>query len=514
MQGHPDLTVDPRAATTVGFLLERSVATYSERCAVVCGDTELSFAELGSRCRRLAKGLQDLGLQRGDRVAVVGNNCHRYLELYLGVPAAGMVIVPLNARLASAELHHALADSGARVLFTDRPGICQPPMLEISLQHDYEKLIGGASEPELPDAHGDTLFGLFYTSGTTGAAKGTMLTHANLLANAETWRDVWPFDQHTIWMLSAPMFHLAGTNAVLATLAGGGRHVVLPAFEAAAALDLVAEHAVTATLVVPTMLAAMAEEQLARPRQMESLRYLSHGGAPIATATLDRAHRAFPGADLMNIYGTTETAPNVSFLPHEQDLLHSPVLQSCGRAVRGAQIAIVDAARRVLPTGEVGEVTVCGPMVMRGYWQRPEATADALDDGRYWTGDLGRLDDEGHLYLVDRRKDMIVSGGENVYSTEVEEALYLHPNVLEAAVFGVPDDRWGEAVYAVVTLRASGQDPEDLREFCRARIAPFKVPKTIEILDGALPKSASGKILKRDLRDRFWSDRAQRIAGA
>jgi long-chain acyl-CoA synthetase len=504
----------PTDRDTIGVLLEAAAARHASECAVVCGGHRHTYGELLGRCRRLAAALHEIGLDIGDRVGVVAENCHRYLELYLAVPSAGMALVPLNRRLTEHEIDYALDDSGTTVLFTDRPGLSAPGRTVIDLHDGFEPLLAAADEASFPPVSSGSLAGLFYTSGTTGAAKGVMLSHANLAANAATWSAQWPFDRDTRWLLTAPMFHLAGTNAVLATVAAGGRHIVQPSFVAAGALDLIAAERATATLVIPTMLAAIADEQLHRPRRASSLVHLSHGGAPIATETLRRAHRAFPQAELMNIYGTTETAPNVTFLPGEQKLLDSPIVRSSGRAVDGAEIAVVDTSGGRAPVGEVGEVIVRGPMVMCGYWNKPEVTAAVLKDGWYYTGDLGRLDADGYLYLVDRRRDMIVTGGENVYSTEVEEVLYRHPKVLEAAVFGVPDVRWGEAVHAVVVLREPLDGGGELTEHCRGLIASFKVPKTIEISQRPLPKSGAGKILKRELRAPFWTGRAEQISGA
>ncbi|HVM65500.1 MAG TPA: AMP-binding protein, partial [Acidimicrobiales bacterium] len=284
-------------------------------------------------------------------------------------------------------------------------------------------------------------------------------------------------------------------------------------FEPGAALDLVERHGITATLVVPTMLAAMIEEQLCRPREVSTLRYLSHGGSPISTETLKRAHRAFPGAELLHIYGATETSPIATLLPHEERVLETPRARSCGQPARGVEVAVISPSGDRLPTGEVGELAVRGANVMAGYWAKPQATAAALVEGWYRSGDLGYQDDEGYLYLIDRAKDMIITGGENVYSTEVEEALYSHPAVLEAAVFGVPDERWGEAVHAVVVLRERVA-PGALASHCRALIAGYKVPKVIDIQNDPLPKSAAGKVLKRQLREQYWASMGTQVAVA
>jgi long-chain acyl-CoA synthetase len=310
------------------------------------------------------------------------------------------------------------------------------------------------------------------------------------------------------------MFHAAGSMAVLATVWHAGRHVILPAFDPGAALDLIEDEKVTATIAVPTMLAALCQEQTARPRQVSALRLISYGGAPIATATLRRAHAAFPQAELMHIYGATETSPIATVLPHEEVLLDTPQARSCGQPAVGVEVAVTDVASGAqLPAGAVGEVAIRGENVMAGYWNKPDATAAALAGGWYRSGDLGYQDEHAYLYLVDRVKDMIITGGENVYSTEVEEVLYRHGAVLEAAVFGVPDDRWGEAVHAVVVSCAPVSEAE-LLDQCRGSIAGYKIPKRIEFRRGPLPKSAAGKVLKRELRAPYWQGRDTMLAGA
>jgi long-chain acyl-CoA synthetase len=493
--------------------IENAMRTAPARHAVVCGNLRHTYGEFYSRCRRLAGGLRDLGLVPGDRVAVVSRNCHRYLELYMAVPAAGLVLVPLNRRLEDGEIRQALADSGTSLLFTEREGFEGTVKSVYSLPSGYERLLAEAEEAGFRDVDPGALAALGYTGGTTGGAKGVMLTHANLAANAGTWPAVHAFSERTRWALIAPMSHLAGTNAVLSTVSHGGCHLVLPAFSAPEALDLIERERATATLVIPTMLALMTEEQLARPRDVSSLVLLSHGGAPAAPATLRRAHEVFPRAGLMEIYGTTETSPNVTFLPAEETLLDSPVIRSCGRAASGVELAVVGADGRPVPPGTVGEVVVRGRLVTAGYWNRPEATAAAMADGWYHTGDLGRLDPDGYLYLLDRKKDVIVTGGENVYSAEVEEVLYRHPLVIEAAVFGVPDERWGEAVHAVVSTRVPAE-PAEIIDHCRGHIAGFKLPKSIDVTTEPLPKSGAGKILKRALREPYWAGRDERVSGA
>jgi long-chain acyl-CoA synthetase len=300
---------------------------------------------------------------------------------------------------------------------------------------------------------------------------------------------------------------------VLATPWHGGRQVVMSAFSAGAALDLMQAERVTSTLVVPTMLAALIDEQLVRPRDVCSVRLMSHGGAPIATDTVRRAHAAFPDAELVHMYGATETAPIATTLRHEERLLDASQVRSCGQPAVGVEVEVVDFDGSPVAVGEVGEVVIRGANVMAGYWNKPQQTADALIDSWYRTGDLGYMDDHAFVYLVDRAKDMIVSGGENVYSSEVEDVLYRHPAVLEAAVFGIPDPTWGELVHAVVVPRAPINE-KALIAHCRGAIAGYKVPKHVEMRADPLPKSGAGKVLKRELRAPYWVGHESMVAGA
>ncbi len=493
--------------------LYRAQKMFPDKTAAVCGETRLTYAETWSRCRRLAGGLRELGLQSGDRVAIWAANSHQYLEVYMAVPAAGLVVVPLNTRHAEPELRYALEDSGTRVLLTDRDpgGLADVVERVIHIPDAYEALLAEAPEMELGvDVTEDTVAGLFYTGGTTGASKGVMLTHRNLIANTMNWLIATQQGPDDAYLVMPPLFHAAGSLAVLATVWIGGCQVVQPAFEPAEALDLIASERVTLSLGVPAMIAAIAELQLAEPRDVSSLRFLGHGGSPIATEVVRRAHQAFPHAEMCHAYGATETAPLATCLRNEHLVIDGDLGRSCGQAVAGVDVRVFDNDGNELPPGDVGEVVVRGTNIMKGYWNKPEQTAEVLRDGWYYTGDLGYMDALGYVFLVDRAKDMIVSGGENVYSTEVEEALYKHPAVLEAAVFGIPDERWGEAVHAVVVPRPEHEvDAAALLSFCRDHIAGYKIPKGIDFQHDPLPKSGPGKVLKRELRLPYWegSDR-------
>lgn len=496
--------------------LKRALQISPQAIGLADGVRELTYEAFAERCQRLVGALTALGAGKGDRVAILANNSIEFFEAYVGVPSGGMVIVPLNTRHAMPELVYALEDSGANILITDRDELGElANVVEhvLSIPEGYEAALANAQPAVLGvDVAETDLAGLFYTGGTTGASKGVMLTHRNLIANAMNWMVSAPQYPTDRTLVMAPMFHAAGSNGILSGIWQGALQVPLGVFEPGAVLDAIEKHRINNTLGVPSMLAAIAEEQLANPRDVSSLQLLAHGGSPIATEVIRRASAAFPSAQLIEVYGATETAPLATMLPHEETLMDDPLARSCGRAVVGCSITVRDVDGNELPRGQVGEVVVAGANIMKGYWNKPEQTGYVLKHGGYWTGDMGYLDDDGYLFLVDRSKDMIVSGGENVYSTEVEDVLYRHPGVLEAAVFGVPDDKWGEAVHAVVVPRPEGAGitSDELIAFCREHIGGYKVPKGIDIQQEPLPKSGPGKVLKRELRAPFWAgaDRA------
>ena len=493
--------------------VQRAEVLFGGDEAVVCGPERRSYAELATRIRRVA-GLLESITDDGDRVALLALNSDRYLELFVGVPCARRVIVPHNTRWAEPELLYATQDAGAKVLICDREPGALADVVERVIRLDtgeYDTLLDAAPEAE-PAVTPDTLAGLFYTGGTTGASKGVMLTHANLMANAVHTQLAQPLAADDRYLTIAPMFHAAGVYAALALIWAGGTNVILPAFDPDASLELVAAEGITCAIAVPAMLAAMVESQASDPRDVSTLRWLSHGASPIALEVLRRALELF-GCELIHLYGATELSPLATIFRHEDRHIETERAKSCGTAPPGVQLEIRSADGDRLPTGEVGEVTVKGPNVMVGYWKKDAETAAALDaDGWYKTGDLGYLDSGGYLFLVDRSKDMIVSGGENVYCTEVEDAIYTHPAVLEATVFGIPDERWGEAVHAVV-VRRDGADVDDVEliAHCRQRIAGYKVPKSITFQTDPLPKSGPGKVLKRNLRAPFWEGREHSI---
>ena len=496
--------------------LQRALQIGPDRVALIDGNAQFSFAQFEQRASGLVGGLRALGLVAGDRVAILAANSHRYVEAYVGIPAGGLVIVPLNTRHADPEVRYALQDSGARVLLTDRDPAPFADLVPhaVAIPNGYEELLASAGAwPLGAGVTENDLAGLFYTGGTTGASKGVMLSHRNLIANTFHWLLTVPHSDSDRALVMAPLFHAAGSNGVLASIWTGGAQITLDTFNPVRALELIERHGITVTMAVPTMLAAIAEEQLARPRNVGSLRVLAHGGSPIATEVLRRAHAAFPDAEMIELYGATELSPLATTQVGEEKYIDHELARSCGRALAGCDVRVCDANGREMARGEVGEVVVRGPNVMLGYWNKPEATAAALAGGAYRTGDLGYMNDAGFLFLVDRSKDMIVSGGENVYCTEVEEVLYRHPAVLEAAVFGVPNDKWGEVVHAVIVPREgfANVDTNEIIGFCRAQIAGYKVPKAIDLRADPLPKSGPGKVLKRELRAPFWAGRDRSV---
>lgn len=492
--------------------LQRAEQLFAKREAVVCGDTRRTYDELAVRVRKVA-GLMESVTAPGDRVALLSLNSAEYLELFVGIPCANRAIVPHNTRWAEPELIYATEDAGAKVLITDRDPGALVDVVDRVIRIDtgeYEELLAAAPELE-PAVTPDTLAGLFYTGGTTGASKGVMLTHANLMANAVHTQLAQPVLEDDRYLTMAPMFHAAGVYAAMAVIWVGAANVVLPAFDPGACLDLVEAEGITCAIAVPAMLAAMVESQAGSARDVGSLRWLSHGASPIALEVLKRALDLFQ-CELIHLYGATELSPLATIFRYEDRYLGGDRAKSCGTAPPGVMLEIRSPDGKAMPVGEVGEVTVKGPNVMVGYWNKEEQTKGVLIDGWYSSGDLGYLDDDGYLFLVDRSKDMIVSGGENVYCGEVEDAIYSHPGVLEATVFGIPDEQWGEAVHAVV-VRRDGIDftEADLIAHCRERIGGYKVPKSIGFSDEPLPKSGPGKVLKRNLRAPFWEGKERQI---
>ncbi|MEU0546072.1 long-chain fatty acid--CoA ligase [Nocardia sp. NPDC005978] len=507
--------------------LHRGAQQHPDAPMTICGDRTRSFAEVRDRVARLASALRGLGVESGDRVAMLALNSDRYHEYLLAVPWADAVLNPVNTRWSADEIAYSLRDSGTEVLVVDDafaalvPAIAErAPDLRAIIHGgdlptpdgllDYEALIT-AAEP-IPDARrgSESLAGVFYTGGTTGFPKGVMLSHNNLAASALGGvASGFLFGPRGRFLHVAPMFHLADLAGWYGTLALGGTHIMIPVFDPVAVLSAIAGHRATDTVLVPLMIQVLADHPAIGDHDLSSIEHVMYGASPISAAVLERAMKAFPQAGFTQAYGMTELAPIATLLGPADHAAGR--LRSAGRAAPHSEIRIVDADGAEVPAGTVGEITVAGGHVMLGYWNKPEETASAVREGWMHTGDGGYMDAEGYVYIVDRLKDMIVTGGENVYSAEVENAVAGHPAVAACAVIGVPDEEWGERVHAVIVCQPGATlTAEDLRDHVKSLIAGYKAPRTIEIVD-ALPVSGAGKILKRDLRAKYWDATGRQV---
>jgi acyl-CoA synthetase (AMP-forming)/AMP-acid ligase II len=508
--------------------LHRALQNRPDAVMTVFGGRTRTFAEVADRVARLAAALRARGVGSGDRVAMLALNSDRFSEYLLAVPWADAVLNPVNIRWSPVEIAYSLRDSDTRVLLVDDMFAAHVTALRKAVPElhtvihagdgptpegtmSYEDLVAG--HDPIPDARrgGDALAGLFYTGGTTGSPKGVMLSHANLMVSALGILSTGQlFGDGARCLHAAPMFHLADMAAWNATTTAGGAHVIVPAFEPVAVMQAIATHGATDALLVPVMIQMMIDHPRITEHDLTSLRGVLYGASPIAQTVLERAMKAFPNAAFTQAYGMTELAPVATLLSPE-DHRRTDLLRSAGRAAPHSEVRIVDPEDQEVPRGTVGEVVARGGHVMLGYWNQPEATAAAVRDGWMHTGDGGFMDDEGYVFVVDRIKDMIVSGGENVYSAEVENALSTHPAVASCAVIGVPDEEWGERVHAVVVLRAGHQTTaEDLRAHVKTSIAGYKAPRSAEFVD-TLPVSAAGKILKRELRAGHWGEGGRQV---
>ncbi|MCB9884519.1 MAG: AMP-binding protein [Planctomycetes bacterium] len=467
------------------------------------------YASAHGAALQLARRLVERGVLPGDRVACLMHNCVEHWLAYYAVAAAGAIFVSLNTRLATVELQAIVAHSGACLVLHDGPHTGAAAALGPAPLAVFHRELGGEPlEPELADGHSPAQ--LYYTSGTTGRPKGVVLTHDNVVTHARTAADELSLRGTDRWAHIAPMFHLADAWAAFAITHVCGEHSFLPQFSAIAALDLLEHERTTITNLVPTMLNLMVADASAEHRGY-GLRLMLSGGAPIAPEVVRRVLQVFR-CDYVQTYGMTETSPylTLGILPPELAALPAEerLRMQCktGRPFRGVELRVVDDAGHPVPAdgSSVGEIRVRGATVTPGYWQDPQATAAAFDaEGFLCTGDLATIDAHGFVDIVDRKKDVIKTGGENVYSVEVEHVLYTHPAVLECAVIGAPHPVWGEMVTAAVVLRPGAvTGAEELIAHVRDRLAHFKAPKKVFFLD-ALPRTGSGKITKRALRDQL-----------
>jgi len=513
-------------------IIRRTVQVRGDCNATRFGERSQTWREMQERIARLAAGLHSLGIGAGDRVAVLALNSDRYYEFYYGVSWAGAVFVPINTRLAPAEFIHWLNDSGSRAIFVDDTFLDVVAGIRDQLESvsdfiymgdsglpdgyvSHEDLIAAHAPVAPSERNGDDLAGLFYTGGTTGKSKGVMLSHRNFAYNVLQSLPSFDVSADDIFLHAAPMFHVADGFFCKIAATMGCSNVIVPAFEPTLVLKTLQEEEITVALLVPTMINMVVNHPDIGKYDLSKLRSLLYGASPMPEAVIIKAIEVIPHVDFYQAYGQTEASPVVTVMApkyHTTTGPHAGKITGAGHAVSGVDLAILDKDGNEPQPGGVGEVCIKGENVMLGYWNLPEATAETLRDGWLHTGDGGRLDDDGMLFIVDRVKDMIVSGGENVYSAETEQAVYQHPAVAECAVIGIPHESWGEQVHAIVVLKPGESLTErELIDFCKTRVAGYKCPRSVTFREEPLPLSGAGKILKKDLRAPYWEGQDRNV---
>ena len=510
--------------------LKRNAQIYADTLATHDGERSQTWRECEDRVARIAGGLRRMGVSDGERVAVLALNSDHYFEYFFAVPWAGGVFVPINICLAPPEIAYWLNDSGSEILFVDDNFLDAVKALDGMLEtvREFVYMGDGATpagmrnlesllEDPIPDAERgyEDLAGLFYTGGTTGRSKGVMLSHRNLVSNSYHIIPSMFYRPGMRYLHAPPMFHIADGLAVFGVTMVGGSHIFISGFTPDACLNAIEQYRVTDTLLVPTMMNMLVNHPDVENRDLSSLESIVYGASPMPEAVVRRALDVIPGVKFTHAYGQTECAPLSTCNGPEAHVLEGPkagLFKSAGRSVLGVEVRILDDDDNEVLTGEVGQVCVRGPNVMLGYWKLPELTAETLRRGWMHSGDGGYMDENGYVYIVDRMKDMIITGGENVYSAEVENTLHQHSAVAEAAVIGVPDEKWGERVHAIVRLRDGARLNEAaLIAHCHTLIAGFKCPRSISFQDEPLPLSGAGKILKTTLRQPFWENQDRQV---
>ncbi len=537
--------------------LARAHRLYANLPALVDGDVRYTYGELNGRVYRLAAGLQSLGLQHGDHLAILGHNSHRYMEVYLATSVAGLVLSPLNTRLSPRETAFILEDAEIKALLVGREFL--PLLAEIrgdlkrleqvilldgadsdgadsdgadsdGADSDgagedpyggeltgYEELLSTADPGALKarDWKEDDMVYLCYTGGTTGFPKGVMLSQRNVVANVNHSIQTTELNERDVWLHVCPMFHAADYWSCFAFTGLGAFHVFQGKFDPKLTLELVEKYRVNVLMLVPTMINMVLELPDAGSHDLSCIRRVMYGASPMPVERLKLAFQLF-GPNLQQFYGQTETSPFLTAMTMRGTVLEGSEqevrrLASCGQELLGVEVRVVNGEGNPVQPGEVGEIAARGPNVMLGYWKRPEETAATLRGGWVHTGDMATVDEENYIFILDRAKDMIITGGENVFCPEVENVLYKHPEVVEAAVIGIPDEKWGEIVKGIVVLQQGAiVDESRLIEHCHQWIAGYKCPKSIDFT-AALPKSGAGKILKSELRKPYWEGQERAV---
>jgi acyl-CoA synthetase (AMP-forming)/AMP-acid ligase II len=492
---------------------------------------QTSFAELDIGTNRVASALEAVGVKPRERIAYLGKNSDIYFELLLGAMKANVVMAPVNWRLAGPEIAFIIGDCKAPVLFVGPEFVEQISSIKSQLPgvRTFIATEGGApgwldyaawrdaqsgDDPKIPISPQDVAIQL-YTSGTTGKPKGAMLSHANFFNLVETGKDQKPdwnqWTEDDVSLVAMPVFHIGGSGWGVMGLYHGAKGVIAREFDPNKVLDFIEQSGITKLFMVPAAMQFVVRQPRAREIDFSRLKYMLYGASPIPAALLKECIEVF-GCGFVQMYGMTETTGTIVALPPEDHVEGLERMRSAGKALPGVELAILDLDGNKLPPGEVGEIATRSGSNMVGYWNLPEATAKTLaSDGWLRTGDAGYMDEDGYLYIHDRIKDMIISGGENIYPAEVESAISDHPDVAEVAVVGVPDEKWGEAVKAIVVMKPGKKaTSSEIINFTRERIAGFKTPKSVDFIE-ALPRNASGKILRRHLRDPFWAGKDRQV---
>ena len=510
-------------------LLQRAVRLNPNGVCTRCGDREHSWREVEDRAARLAAGLRSLDLERGDRVAILSLNSDRYYESIFAIPWAGYCVVPLNTRWALPENNYALSDSATRVLLFDDVFMEQAGKLLFDIEElsaaiymgdgecpewaeSYEGLIAG-NEPAAPSRRGgDEMAGIFYTGGTTGFPKGVMQSHRAFWSSGVGAMPEFQMTRDSTYLHVAPMFHVADFAATMGTVLSAAHSVILPTFDPGQVLETFASERITHVLMVPSMIKMVLAHPDVEQADVSSLEVLIYGASPMPVAALERGMGLWTNVSFVQAYGQTELAPVATMLSGKDHRAGGERLKSAGRPTSINEIRIVGEDGQDCEQGVSGEVVVRGPHTMIGYWNKPEETERALRDGWVFTGDAGYFDEDGFLYIVDRVKDMVVTGGENVFTTEVENAVAQHPAVQDVAVIGIPHEEWGESVHAIVILRdGESVTEDDLIAHCRELIAGYKLPKSVTFRAEPMPLSGAGKVLKTELRKPYWEGRDRQV---
>jgi long-chain acyl-CoA synthetase len=483
--------------------LGRAARYFPERAALAANGTRSTFRELHDRVGRIAAALTKHGFKPGDRLAILLPNEPDYIELVYACARLGVIVVPLNTRLSVKEIDGILDDAkpSGLIRHSSLPVPTVPVSWQTVVDQDPLNLQSDSTADPIYDPH--AILALIYTSGTTGRPKGVEITHANILQNVYHTNFWFPLKEAAVHLHAAPIFHIADFPFLFAAPAAGASQVTLAKFSAESFCETVQRERVTHTVLVPTMINMLTQSPELQKHDLSTLQHLGYGGSPMAPELVHRTRQDLPKVKLVQVYGLSEAG----FLTGLKDDEHTEdKLMSCGRPCMGIDVRVFDPTGKEVETGQTGELVARGANIMRSYWNNPEETTLAFRNGFFRAGDIGYQDADGYFYILDRLKDMIVTGGENVYSGEVEAVIYAHPAVREVAVFGIPDPKWGEIVKACVVLKPGKTlTADELIAYCRQFLARFKVPRSIEFSETELPKSGSGKILKRVLRDAAWA---------